>query len=85
MRRTTPQDEEIDSLKKMSENVLMSTIDVAAKQDLQESIRRLANGVRDPEIMRSACARMDRMREELRERIGTIEEAVELIRDASGP
>jgi len=37
---------------------------------------------RDPEVVRKACERMDRMREELRRRIGTVEVAVELVRDA---
>jgi hypothetical protein len=37
---------------------------------------------RDPELVRKACERMDRMREELRARIGTVEVAVELVRDA---
>ena len=36
---------------------------------------------RDPELVRKACERMDEMREELRERIGTIDVAVELIRE----
>jgi hypothetical protein len=74
--------DKIDSLVKVSENALMSMIDVEANRELQEAIRRLASGVRDPEIMRNACARMDPMREELRERIGTIEVAVDLILDA---
>ena len=37
---------------------------------------------RDPEMVRKACERMDRMREELRARIGTVDVAVDLIRDA---
>jgi hypothetical protein len=74
--------DKIDSLAKMAENTDMSMIDVEANRELQEAVRQLANGVRDPEIVRNACARMDRMREELRERIGTIEVAVDLIRDA---
>lgn len=37
---------------------------------------------RDPEMVRKACERMDKMREELRARIGTVDVAVELIRDA---
>jgi len=69
----------------MSENTDMSTIDVEANRELQEAVQRLANRVRDPEIVQAARARMDRMREELRERIGTIEVAVDLIRDARNP
>ena len=37
---------------------------------------------RDPEMVRKACEEMDAAREELRKRIGTIEVAVELVRDA---
>lgn len=36
--------------------------------DLQEAIRRAMSGVRDSEEMRQACERMDRMREEIRQR-----------------
>jgi hypothetical protein len=39
----------------------------------------------DPEAVRKACERMDRMREELRERVGTVDVAVELIHDARNP
>lgn len=53
-----------------------------AKRELEAAIERLMKGVRDPEAARKACERMDRMREELWERIGTVELAVELIRDA---
>jgi hypothetical protein len=53
-----------------------------AYKELQEAIDRLIRGERDPEAMRKACERMDQMREELRARIGTVEVAVDLIRDA---
>ncbi|HVC97063.1 MAG TPA: hypothetical protein VND64_25515 [Pirellulales bacterium] len=53
-----------------------------AKKELEEAIDRLVKGIRDPEAVRKACERMDQMREELRERIGTVEVAVDLIRDA---
>ena len=49
---------------------------------LQETIDRLIRGVRDPEAMRKACEEMDAAREELRRRIGTVDVAVDLIRDA---
>lgn len=60
-----------------------STTDV--KQELDETIARLMQGIRDPEAAKQARQRMDRMREELRQRIGTVEVAVELIRDARNP
>jgi len=56
-----------------------------AYKELQEAIDRLIRGERDPEAMRKACERMDQMREELRARIGTVEMAVDLIRDARDP
>lgn len=56
-----------------------------AFEELQATIVRLVQGRRDPEAMRKACERMDRMREELRARIGTVELAVDLIRDARNP
>ena len=54
-------------------------------EELQDAIDRLIRGERDPEAMRKAYERMDQMREELRARIGTVEMAVDLIRDARDP
>ena len=53
-----------------------------AQTELHAAIAQLSNGKRDPEAMRKAAQRMDKMREELRQRIGTVEIAVELIHDA---
>jgi hypothetical protein len=53
-----------------------------ARKELEEVVDRLINGVRDPEAIRKSRQRLDRMREELRQRIGTVEVAVDLIRDA---
>lgn len=50
--------------------------------DLEQVISRLLSGVRDPAVGQRAREQMDRMREETRKRIGTVEAAVELIRDA---
>ena len=50
--------------------------------ELQEAAENAAKGVRDPERMRQAAERMDRMREELRRRCGEMNVAVELIRQA---
>ena len=49
--------------------------------DLQDAINDLMRGVRDPEKMRLACERMDRMRKELRQRVGILNVAVDLIRE----
>ena len=52
--------------------------------DLQEAIRRAMSGVRDPEEMRKACERMDRMREEVRKREGILDIGVPAIRELRG-
>lgn len=51
------------------------------KQELDVAMARLMKGVRDPEAGRKAREDMDRMREETRKRIGTVEVAVDLVRD----
>jgi hypothetical protein len=50
--------------------------------EMQERAERAVKGIRDPEDARRACERMDRMREELRQRLGETDIAVELIREA---
>ena len=50
--------------------------------ELQEAVDRLVKRIRDPEAMRKACQRMDRMREEMRKRVGEVEVAVSLIRES---
>jgi hypothetical protein len=52
--------------------------------ELQEAIRRAMSGVRDPEEMRKARERMDRMREEVRKREGVLDIAVPAIRELRG-
>jgi hypothetical protein len=49
--------------------------------ELRAATERVTRGVRDPEVMRRACERMDRMREELRRRTGDLDVAVDLIRE----
>jgi hypothetical protein len=56
-----------------------------AANELQKTLARVQAGVRDPVAIRQACERMDRMREELRKKIGIVDVAVELIRDARNP
>lgn len=50
--------------------------------ELQTAIDRLVKDIRDPVAMDRACERMDRMREEMRRRVGRVEVAVDLIREA---
>lgn len=52
------------------------------KHELEEVISRMMSGQRSPEAGKKAREDMDRMREETRKRIGTVDIAVELIRDA---
>jgi hypothetical protein len=50
------------------------------KTELQEALDDLAKGIRRPERIRSACERMDRIREENRKLFGEQNAAVELVR-----
>jgi len=50
--------------------------------EMRERALRAANSIRDPDDVRKACERMDRMREELQEKVGETNLAVELIREA---
>lgn len=49
--------------------------------ELEAAAERTAKGIRDPEVMRKAAERMDRMREELRQQHGEMNVAVALIRE----
>ena len=49
--------------------------------EVQAAIDRALEGVRDPESMRQAAERMDRMRKEMRARVGNVNLAVPLIRE----
>ena len=48
--------------------------------ELQEAADRAAAGIHDPEAMRRSCARMDRMREEIRKKHGVLDIGVPAIR-----
>jgi hypothetical protein len=49
--------------------------------DLHEAVTRAANGVRDPEVMRQACERMDRISEQVRQRHGVLDIGTPAIRE----
>ena len=66
----------------MPKDVEMQVIPEELLAEMRERALRAARGIRDEEDVRKACERMDRMREELRERIGETDIAVELIREA---
>jgi hypothetical protein len=52
--------------------------------ELQEAATRAASGVRDPEAMRRACERMDRIREENKKKFGEADIGVQIIRQLRG-
>ena len=56
-------------------------IDPAVMAELEEAARRAAAGMRDPEAMRKACERMDRLSEEIRKRHGVLNIGVQAIRE----
>jgi hypothetical protein len=62
----------------------MATIEqpvaIIVDPDVQAAVDRALKGVRDPVAMRQAAERMDRMREEMRQRVGNVDLAVPLIR-----
>jgi hypothetical protein len=49
--------------------------------ELEEAARLARSGVRDPETMRRACERMDRMREEVRKKHGILDIGLPAIRE----
>ena len=51
-------------------------------QELDDVLAKLVKGERrDPEAVRLACERMDRMREEIQKRVGIVDIAVPSIRE----
>ena len=58
------------------------SIDTSIMTELQEAADRAAKGIRDPEAMRKALRRLNATREEIRNRVGTLDVAVDLIRSA---
>ncbi len=49
--------------------------------ELQQAAERAAKGVRDPEAMRQACERMDRISEQIRQRHGVLDIGTPAIRE----
>lgn len=61
---------------------MKSVIPPDVMADLQSAVDNVIKGVHDPEAKRAAAERMDRMREELRQRHGEMEIAVNLVRES---
>jgi hypothetical protein len=57
------------------------TIPPEIRAEMELAIDNAMKGIRDPELMRKAGERMDRMSEELRQRVGELNVAVDLIRE----
>jgi hypothetical protein len=48
--------------------------------ELEKALDNAAKGIRDLDTIKKACRDMDRMREEMRKKVGTLDVAVDLIR-----
>ena len=57
-------------------------IPIASMADLKDAVENASKGIRDPEEMRQACERMDKMREENRRLFGEQDIGVSIIREA---
>jgi hypothetical protein len=66
----------------MSTNIETPAIPDDVLAEIRQRAARAYRGIRDADDVRKACERMGRMREELKERLGEIDLAVELIREA---
>jgi hypothetical protein len=68
-----------------AEGPIMATVErretIVVDPEVQAAVDRVLRGVRDPEAMRQAAERMDRMREEMRRRVGDVDLAVPLLRE----
>ena len=62
-------------------NTIETLIPHEVMAELQEAADQAAKGLRDPDAARKACERMDRMREKNRQRFGTQDVGVEIIRE----
>jgi hypothetical protein len=58
-----------------------SAIPPEVMAEMEEAARRAMSGVRDPEVMRRACERMDRISEEIRRKHGVLDIGVAAIRE----
>lgn len=60
------------------------SIDITTTEDarqLEDLIARMMKGERDPEAAKKSRERMDHMREETRRRVGTVDVAVDFVRE----
>jgi hypothetical protein len=58
-----------------------STVPQRLFAQLEKALQNATKGIRDPETAEKACKDMDRMREDLRKKVGRLDVAVDLIRE----
>ena len=68
----------------MTHNEKPSAITPELEAEFQEAVRQAMSGKRDPEAMRRAAERMDRMREETYRKHGLLDIGVPAIRELRG-
>ena len=68
----------------MASNDTSNVFPPEVQAEIEEAVRRVMSGVRDPEAMRRACERMDRIREEIRQKHGVLDIGVPAIRELRG-
>jgi hypothetical protein len=68
----------------MTQNEKSPAITPELETEFQEAVRRAMSGERDPEAMRRAAERMDRMREETYRQHGLLDIGVPAIRELRG-
>jgi hypothetical protein len=76
----------IDTLLGSLDNAIMNIAEISAiptevMAELRQAAERAAQGIRDPEEMSRACEEMDRVREEIRRKHGTLDIGVPAIRE----
>lgn len=52
--------------------------------EMEEAVKYVMSGVRDPEVMRKACEHMDEVREDIRRKHGVLDIGVPAIRELRG-
>lgn len=65
----------------MVTNETNSPIPARIMAELRAASERATTGIRDPQAMMSACERMDRLREEIRQKHGILDIGVSAIRE----
>jgi hypothetical protein len=55
---------------------------IPTNNELQEAAERAAKGIRDTDIMQQASKRLDDLREAVKRRVGIVDLAVDLVREA---